>query len=146
MIELAVVFGFLTLFIVAMGSCRVKEAFAPDAPVLELRVHADCEARCKNFVDNVWAPAAIWMRGPDGLGLDLRVVDESASGSAPGRRGGVSSKMDLATRDPTRAAISPNGTSYPVARVVGPGVSLLYSGSHDWPAFRRWLSGIKSPS
>lgn len=144
MIELAVLFGFLILFIIALGSCRVEESFAADAPVLELRVHRDCETRCKNFVDNVWAPAAIWMRGPDGLGLDLRVVDESESGS-PGR-GGVSSKMDLATRDPSRTALSPNGTSYPLVRVVGPGVSLVYSGSHDWPAFRRWLSEIKSPS
>jgi hypothetical protein len=144
MIELAVIFGFLILFIIAVGSCRVEEPFVSGAPVLELRVHKECEARCKSFIDNVWAPAAVWMRGPDGLGFDLRVVDESG---APAQRGAAAaSKMDLATRDPTRDALSPNGATYPVARVVGPGVSLVYTGSHDWPAFRRWLSEIKSPS
>ena len=142
MIELAVIFGFIILIIIATGPCRVEEPFTSDAPTLELRVHKDCEARCKNFLENVWAPATIWMNGPDGLGFSLRVVDESNFTS----QGPVSSKMQLATRDPTRESISPNGTSYPVARVVGPGVSLVYTGSLDWPAFRRWLSGIKSPS
>lgn len=139
MIVLPLIFGFLILIIVSFGTCKISpEAFATDSPILELHVHRECEKRCKSFIDNVWGPALAWMGGPDGRGFATAVVD-ATDAQASNKE---SSKMDLATRDLSRDAYAQRASTYPIARVVRDGVPHVYTGSHDWPAFRRWLATV----
>jgi hypothetical protein len=132
-------FGLLLLIIIAFAPCRssssVLEGFSGNEPVLELNVHAQCQDRCKSFIDNVWAPASVWMNGPDGRRLAMSIVDKSDTPATTS-----TSKLDLATQDITRSTHEVQPGTFPVAKVVFKGVSHVYTGTHDWPAFRRWLT------
>lgn len=141
MIALPIIFGLLVLIIVAFGTCRFRtdvEGFSGQEPVLELHLHEQCQARCKSFIDNVWAPTSVWMNGPDGRGFTMTVIDQTDKVAEASM-----TKMDLATQDLTRNTHAVKPETYPVARVVYQGVPRVYTGPHDWPAFRRWLSTLQ---
>lgn len=150
MIAVALLIAASLLILVALSSCSRRgsdpEAFADPRPVLELHVHQSCTERCKRFIEDVWAPAQVWMAGPAGLGLPMVTIDDTG---APGMvdAGRAMSRMDIATRDIVRAPVTAVAAPFPYARLVYPDERrpIVYNGPAQWLPFRDWLSTVMRP-